>query len=205
MTAARGAHRSESDLVAQVASYLAVKGYRTYIDPDGGNYFDLVARRGEEIGLVEAKVSDARTVLRQALVRRAWGDWTAVAVGGARSAARLAERTRGTRAEPVGIWSVVAAVVTEVRPARPWVRASDPDPFLELRARFRAILDALDRGDLPAGATWDGVPRAVRRASGGRAFSEWRLDEISGEDQPPTRPDSDSTSSATRDGRKRSA
>ncbi len=200
--------RHESELVERVAAFLVARGYRVYVDPDRGSYFDLVARRGEEVGLVEAKVSDARTVLRQALVRRAWADWCAVAVGGERSARRLAERTRGGRAEPVGVWAVRGDDVLEVRAPTPWASSTDPTPYRELKERFRAILDAVDRGEIPAGVGWGGVPGAVRRASGGRSFSEWRLDELPPEGSSEAQPDgggsAETTSSATRSGRNRS-
>jgi len=168
---------SEREVVRIVAAHLESLGYRVRADPDGSDYFDLVARRGEEIGLIEAKVSDARTVLTQALKRRAWGDWCAVALAGERSARRLAARTAGTRAEPVGVWCLRGDQVEVVRSHRPWVLPGRPDPYAPLRARFRAILDALEDGTLPP-VPWDGVLSAVRRASGGRGFAEWRLDEI---------------------------
>jgi hypothetical protein len=168
---------SEGDLVRAVALHLEGQGYRVRIDPDGTDYFDLVARRGNEVGLVEAKVVGSRAVLAQALKRRGWGDWTAVALGSAIAAERLARRTTATRAEPVGVWSVAGSSVRVHRPARAWADAGGADPFRPLRDRFRRLLDAIDAGELPEAARWDGVPRAVRRASGGRGFSEWRLDE----------------------------
>jgi hypothetical protein len=169
--------RSEAELVQVVARYLSARGYTTYANPDGADYFDLVARRGDEVGLVEAKVSDARTVIRQALRRRVWGDWTAVAMPGRLAARRLLERTRDGHAAAVGIWIVGATTVDELRPARPWVADSDEDPYRDLRVRFRGVLDAIDRGEIPAGASWDGVLLEIGRASGGRGFREWRLDE----------------------------
>jgi hypothetical protein len=179
-----GARRvSEEEIVRAAARHLEAQGYRVRVDPDGTDYFDLVARRGDEVGLVEAKVANAREVLAQALKRRGWGDWTAVVLGSARSAERLVERTRGTRAERVGVWSGSPDGVTVHREAAPWVVPGTPDPFADLRVRFRRILDALEAGELPADARWDGVPRAVRRASGGRGFGEWRLDEPSGEER----------------------
>jgi hypothetical protein len=39
------------------------------------------------------------------------------------------------------------------------------------------MLDAMESGEIPDSIRWDGVLREVRRASGGRGFSEWRLDE----------------------------
>jgi len=182
-SAPRRPRLSEAELVRSTARYLETLGYRVRIDPDGADYFDLVARRGEEVGLIEAKVDHARAVLAQALKRRGWGDWTAVVLGSERAAERLAERTRGTRAEPVGIWSYRPGSVRVHREARPWVAPGAPDPFGELRQRFRRILDALESGELPPDARWDGVVREVRRSSGGRGFGEWRLDEPTAEDR----------------------
>jgi hypothetical protein len=181
----RAPRPSEAEIVAAVAAHLENLGYRVRVNVDGIDYFDLVARREGEVGLVEAKVSDARTVLVQALKRRAWADWCAVALAGERSARRLAARTSGGRAEPVGVWCVRAGRVEVVRAPRPWVAPGVDDPFADLKARFRAILDALESGEIPSGVGWDGVVREVRRASGGRSFSEWRLDEPSSTGPPP--------------------
>lgn len=168
---------SEAEIVRIAAEHLRRAGYRAYIDPDGTDYFDLVARRGSEVGLVEAKVGDARAVLGQALRRRGWGDWSAVVLGSVRSAERLDVNSRTSRAAPVGVWAVHAGAIRVVRAARPWVAPGQGDPFRELRDRFRRVLDRVDDGTLPSSATWDDVLREVRRASGGRGFAEWRLDE----------------------------
>jgi hypothetical protein len=168
---------SERAIVEAAARHLEGAGYRTRVDPDGTDYFDLVARRGDEVGLVEAKVANARAVLSQALVRRVWGDWVAVVLSSERSARALAERTRGTRAEPVGVWWCHDGAIGIARVAREWTTPGREDPYAALRVRFRRVLDALDAGELPEGLTWSGVPRSVRRASGGRGFREWRLDE----------------------------
>ncbi|MGI0071769.1 MAG: hypothetical protein ACRECT_06870 [Thermoplasmata archaeon] len=167
----------ETEIVEAARTHLEAAGYRVWVDPDGGSYFDLVARRGEEVGLVEAKVAGAREVLQQALRRRAWGNWVAVALASDPSARALADRTRGTRAEPVGVWSVREGRVSVVRAARAWPVEKDADPFAAHRARFHRLLDALESGELPASVRWEGVVREVRRASGGRGFAEWRLDE----------------------------
>lgn len=171
------ARRPERELVRIVARFLTEQGYRVAIDPDGTDYFDLVARRADEVGLVEVKVADARAVLAQALKRRGWGTWGAVALGSARAAERLASRTQNTRAAPVGVWSVGQETVRVHRPARAWVQPGGEDPFDSLRSRLRRWLELLDTGELPPGVRWDGVPGSVRRASGGRGFAEWRLDE----------------------------
>jgi hypothetical protein len=167
----------ETVVVEAAARYLRSEGYSTRIDPDGRSYFDLVARRGDEVGLVEAKVADARAVMHQALLRRPWADWVAVVLPSERSATRLHERTRGRRAEPVGIWCLRGGEAHVIRPAQPWPKGSTADPYAPFRERFRGVLDALDRGEIPDGVEWTAVPSTVRRASGGRGFREWRLDE----------------------------
>jgi hypothetical protein len=169
--------RPERELVTAASRYLEARGFRTWSDLDGRDYFDLVARRGEEVGLVEAKVRGAREVLAQALRRRAWGDWTAVVLGSERAARALADRTAAARAGTVGVWFVRAGEVHEVRAARRRTATDGSDPYADLRARFAKLLDALESGALPAGVRWDGLLREIRRASGGRGFREWRLDE----------------------------
>ena len=174
----RGRRPAESEIVAAARRHLEADGFRVWVNPDGRDYFDLVARRGSEVGLVEAKVAGSAQVLAQALRRRAWGDWVAVVLASERAAWRLADRTARSRAAPVGVWWARRGTgVTVVRPARPWPAPGDADPFAPLRARFARLLDALERGEIPDAVTWDGVVREVRRASGGRGFQEWRLDE----------------------------
>jgi len=168
---------SERSLLEAVAAVLAERGYRTYVDPDGGDYFDLAVRRGEEVGLVEGKIGDASAVLGQALRRRAWADWVAVALGSPSAAARLVARTSGRRAAVVGVWAVEAGVARELRPAVAAPPPAPEDPFAGPRRRFRQALDDLDRGTLDPSIRWSGVPGAVRRSSAGRKFAEWRLDE----------------------------
>jgi hypothetical protein len=165
----------ETEIVAAARRHLEEQGYRVWVDIDGRDYFDLVARRGREVGLVEAKVGGSRVVLTQALRRRAWGNWVAVVVSSERAAWRLADRTTGTRAAPVGIWWARRGTgVTVVRAARSW---GVDAPFADVRAHFQRILDAIESGALPESIPWDGVVREIRRASGGRGFKEWRLDE----------------------------
>jgi len=167
----------ETEVVAAAATFLATQGYRVYPNPDAADYFDLAARRGNEVGLVEAKVAGTRKVLVQALKRRAWGDWVAVVVPSELAAHRLVRRTDTTRAAPVGVWVAREGVVRVLRPARAWVRPGEDDPYSDLRARFRTVLDRIDSGEIPTDVPWGGVVGAVRRASGGRGFAEWRLDE----------------------------
>jgi len=187
VTRAAGPRRprpSEREVVRSAVRYLEREGYRVYPNPDATDYFDLVARRGDEVGLVEAKVSGSREVLVQALRRRAWGDWVAVVLFSTTAAERLAARTADTRAGPVGVWAMNDdGSVRVVRPAGRWVREGDEDPYAELRSRFRAVLDRIDSGELPPTVRWAGVVGEVRRASGGRGFKEWRLDEPSALDR----------------------
>jgi hypothetical protein len=177
MSVSRSPRLAERELVEGGVRHLQELGFRTWANVDGADYFDLVARRGEEVGLVEAKVADSRAVLAQALTRRVWGDWVAVLLGSRRSAERLAARTQATRASPVGIWAFEDGRVRVVRAPSAWVVPGEADPYADLRQRFRRILDALERGDIPEGLPWDFVPGSVRRASHGRRFREWRLDE----------------------------
>jgi hypothetical protein len=179
-TRSRAPRPSERSIVEVARAHLEALGYRVWVDPDGHDYFDLVARRGDEVGLVEAKVSDARTVLTQALQRRAWGDWTAVVVSTERIAQGIATRSGGTRAAPVGVWWTDGTKVEVLRSARPWSAPPGDDPFAALRARFRRVLDQLESGEIPEGVPWEGVLREIRRSSGGRGFAEWRLDEPPG-------------------------
>lgn len=190
------ARPSERQIVDRAREFLEGQGYRTWTNPDGHDYFDLVARRGAEVGLIEAKVANAREVLAQALRRRVWGDWSAVVLASERSARHLAERSAATRAAPVGIWCADAGGVRVVRPSRPWVAPGTVDPYASLRERFRGVLDDLEAGTLPPGVPWDGVLREIRRASGGRGFAEWALDEPESDPAggPATRPGVDENS-----------
>lgn len=174
----RAARPRETEIVAAARRHLEGQGYRVWVNLDGRDYFDLVARRGSEIGLVEAKVGGSRVVLSQALRRRAWGDWVAVVVSSERGAWRLAGRSSRTRAAPVGVWWARRGTgVTVVREALPWRPPGTEDPFADVKARFHRILDAIESGEVPESIPWDGVVREVRRASAGRGFREWRLDE----------------------------
>ncbi len=126
---------------------------------------------------MEGKARAASNVLEQALVRRPWGDWVAVAVGSERAAHRLVSRTAGRRAEFVGVWSVAGGVARELRPPGQTHRAGEEDPFSRTRAQLRRALDGVDSGEVPVGVRWSGVQAAVARSSAGRRFREWRLDE----------------------------
>ncbi|MFZ0698805.1 MAG: hypothetical protein WAN74_01225 [Thermoplasmata archaeon] len=173
---------SEHALAAPVQRHLEELGYRVWIDPDGRDYFDVVARREEEVGLVELKLADGPRVFTQALRRRAWGDWVAVAVASERSAERLVQLRTTPLARRVGIWFVQGDTVEVRRASQPW---SGPGaPYEEERRTFRAVLDRLASGEIPAGVGWGGVGRMVRRASGGRGFQEYTIEELTRNDGP---------------------
>jgi hypothetical protein len=168
----------ESDLRAPVLAHLAGQGYRGWAAPDGRDYFDIVARRGDEIGLVELKLHSARRVFEQALRRRAWADWVAVALPGRRAARGLLDRVNAPVGERVGIWWVDGDRVEELRPARPLYDGRPDRPFLEARAQMALVLDQLEDGTIPEGTDWGlfGAPRIPGGTR--RSTKEWRLDEF---------------------------
>jgi hypothetical protein len=172
---------SEHDLRAPVLAHLARDGYRAWAAPDGRDYFDIVACRGAEVGLVELKVANAAKVFAQAVRRRAWADWVAVALPGERAARRLLTMVQAPLAERVGVWQVTGASVRVLRPARPLWPVGGEDPFAEARARFRALVDQLRSGELPDGVDWGifGAPRLPGR--GRRSTRDWRLEEFPAE------------------------
>ena len=168
----------EAELRAPVLAHLRARGYRAWAAPDGHDYFDIAAVRGVEVGLVELKVAAAKAVFRQALRRRAWADWVAVAVPGLRSAQRLASVTTPEVAGRVGVWHVRAGAVDELRAARPLREAGEEDPFAESRERLRALLLLLERGEVPEGTDW-GFLGSPRLAGGHRRSTiDYRLDEF---------------------------
>ncbi|HEV2449504.1 MAG TPA: hypothetical protein VGU43_03720 [Thermoplasmata archaeon] len=169
-------HHLESELVAPVTRFFEKRGYRCYRAPDGQDYLDLVARKGGEIGLVELKLSAAATVMTQALRRRGWGDWVAVALEGRRAAVRALDSPGGEYRKRVGILAVEGSFVEELRPYRPIHNPGEPHPFPELKRRLMELLDALDSGTLPPGVGWGALWPAW--AGGRRAGREWRLDEL---------------------------
>ncbi len=163
-----------------VRRHLEEEGYRVYANPDGSDYFDLVARRAGEVGLVELKLARGGPVFYQALRRRAWGDWAAVALSSEGPARRLAETSTHPLRTPVGVWWVHADHVEVLRPARRRDVPLDSPVLRAARAEFEQWLDRIDRGELPPGVRWEGLHREVGRISKGRRFREWTLEEASG-------------------------
>ncbi len=166
--------RRETDTIPPMRAYLEGKGFRVYPNVDGNDYFDLVARRGRELGLVELKRSLAGPAFGQALRRRAWGDWVGVALGSGPGARRLATERNGRLSSVVGIWWVHGETVELVR--APTVVPTANVPRRE-RVQLHAWLDAIDRGWIPPGTRMEGLGGTLRRLSQGRAYREWTVEE----------------------------
>ncbi len=174
----RALPRSEHALVGPVRRHLEALGFQVWADPDGRDYFDVVAMRTEEVGLVELKIANGPQVFTQALRRRAWGVWVAVAVASERTAERLVRLRSTPLACRVGVWLVRDDRVEVRRASQPW--SGHDAPYAEERRAFRAILEQLARGEIPVGVGWEGVLRMVRHASSGRGFAEYTIEELTG-------------------------
>lgn len=167
----------ESELRAPVLAYLERTGRRGWVSPDGHDYFDIVALGADGVGLVELKVSAARQVFAQALRRRAYADWVAVAIPSVVAARRLAHRPQAPLAQRVGIWTVGrAGDIGVLRPAQPL--ATEGEPFRDSKARFRRLVDRLAAGTLPEGVDWAGNRGPGLAGRGRRSTRDWRLDEF---------------------------
>ncbi|MGI0139743.1 MAG: hypothetical protein ACREBT_01110 [Thermoplasmata archaeon] len=171
------AFRFEAEMVAPMRAHLEREHYRVYVNPDGRDYFDMIARRGSELGLVELKRTLGAKVFGQALRRRAWGDWVAVALGSEMAARRLVAERTGRLSAAVGVYWVHGSTVDCLRPSRavPAMAAVDGRP--SARTELAGWLDAVDRGELPREVHWDGLFHDLRRLSGGRRYREWTLEE----------------------------
>ena len=166
-------------MVPALRHHLERQGFQVYPNPDGTDYFDLVARRGGEIGLVELKLNRGGAVLHQALRRRAWGAWTAIALASERTARRLVTAPTSRLRSAVGIWYVQGETVEVLRPARLTPDRTRSEMAGAARAELGRWLDRVDRGELPPGVRWEGLRYAVGRFSGGRRFKEWTIEEAS--------------------------
>ncbi|MFZ3355747.1 MAG: hypothetical protein WA549_03190 [Thermoplasmata archaeon] len=169
----------ESELAAPVERHLTSLGYRVWVDPDGSDYFDVVARRGEEVGLIELKLADWKGVLAQAVARRGWGSWTAVVVPRDSLGQRLLAHPRNERTTRVGIWLVRDGAIEVLRPATPSIAPGEDDPYGPLREEFRHLLDAMESGALPPNVGWTYLRGWARFQQGGRPAKSWSLDEFS--------------------------
>ena len=168
----------ERDLGAPVRRFLEGRGYRVWVDPDGSDYLDVVARRNDELGLVELKLADWRKVLAQAIRRRGWADWAAVLVPRPTLAAKILAAPQAPRAQRIGIWTLAEQEVRVVRESRPLWSPGEPHPFPELRARLLEMTDLLAAGGLGEGVRWE-LPGSKGRLPGGRRSTrDWRLEEF---------------------------
>lgn len=161
-------------MIPPMRAYLEHEGFRVYPNVDGNDYFDLVARRGRELGLVELKRSLAGPAFGQALRRRAWGDWVGVALGSGPGARRLATERNGRLSSVVGIWWVHGETVELLRAPTVVPTADVPRPE---RVQLHAWLDAIDRGWIPPGTRMEGLGGTLHRLSLGRGYREWTVEE----------------------------
>jgi hypothetical protein len=174
----------ERELADPVRRHLESRGYHVWVDPDGSDFLDVVARKGEEVALVELKVADWRRVLAQAIRRRGWADWVAVVLPRRSIAERLLAAPQAARAQRVGVWAVSQGEVDVVRDAKRLWEPGEVHPFPELRERILVLTDGLLDGTLSAGVRWN-LPGSRGRLPGGRrATRDWRLEEF-----PTTAPD----------------
>ena len=162
----------ESDLAAPVRRHLEGEGYTVWVDPDGTDFFDVVARLGDVVGLVELKISDTRKVLGQAVRRRGYADWVAVALPRESTARRVLTRPIPSPGDRVGVWWVDGGSVKVLRAATMRPRG-DNDPFAERRRGLFELLDLLELGRLPTGVRWSHITSGRARPP-----REIRLDEF---------------------------
>ena len=165
-----------------VRTYLESHGYRVWVDPDGTDYYDIIARRGR----------DDRPRRAQAL---RWPDGPSAGAtaprlgrlgrgGGAQRAARPADRR-------VGPWRSAASGSASGRssatrsgssgPPRPFVGPGETDPFERLKASMHERLDLLEAGTLPEGVAWHLLATSRRELPGRRSTRDWRLEEFRGD------------------------
>lgn len=172
----------ERDLAAPVVAHLEAQGYRVWVDPDGSDFLDVVARRGTEIGLVELKLADWRKVLAQAQRRRGWADWIAVVLPRDSLASKLLDVPQAERARRIGVWVVRDGALHVRRAAEPLWQPGEARPFDELRARIEELTDRMIDGSLPEGVRWNLPGSQGRIGHGKRSTRDWRLEEFPAEE-----------------------
>ncbi|MCI4336376.1 MAG: hypothetical protein L3K17_04155 [Thermoplasmata archaeon] len=168
----------ERELAPAVVHHLEADGYRVWVDPDGSDFLDVVARRGPELGLVELKVADWRKVLAQAQRRRGWADWIAVALPRESLAARVCQAPQAPRGLRVGVWIVEGGAVRVLRAAQPLWAPGEARPFPELRDRIQDFTDRLIDGSLSPGVRWNLPGSSGRVGPNRRSTRDWRLEEF---------------------------
>jgi hypothetical protein len=171
-------------MAAPVQRYLESLGYRVFVNPDGADYFDVVARRGVEVGLVELKVADWKTVVTQALRRRGWGDWVAVVLPRRSLAAKALARRTAPRGVRVGIWYLADDRIEILRPAERLVLPGEVDPFPDPKRWLLERLEMMDQHAVAEPVTWS-VPDAGRVGERRRSSRDWRLEEFPEGEPPP--------------------
>jgi hypothetical protein len=164
-------------MVDPVRRHLESLGYRVFVNPDGADYFDVVVRRGSEVGLVELKVADWKTVVTQALRRRGWGDWVAVVLPRRSLAEKAVARRTAPRGTRVGVWYLANDAVEILRPATPFVLEGEVDPFPDPKRWLLERLAIADGAGVAEPVTCS-VPDAGRVGARRRSSREWRLDEF---------------------------
>jgi hypothetical protein len=180
----------ESEMLAWVRPFLEKLGYSVYASPDGADYFDVVAVRDQEVGLVELKVADWKHVVTQAVDRRDWADWVAVALPRASLAQRVLTKTANGPGRRIGVWVVQSDRLDVLR------LATSPGPSATVseqrwRHRLKELLDDTAGAQLPGDVHWS-VGRPDRRRG------SWRLEDFESHG---ARVDRDSADSGTEDER----
>ena len=166
----------ETELLGPVTTHLQAEGYRVYPNADAEDFFDVVARRAEELGIVELKVADWSHALYQAVERRQWADWVAVVLPRRSLAERLRRASSRPLTQRIGIWVVEDGEVRVVRAAHAVDRHALPEVWEESRQRLVRLLDLMDRGEIPAGTSW----ASAALARGPRGRGRFRLEEFTG-------------------------
>lgn len=173
----------EVELREPLRAFLEPRGYRLFFDPDGTGYFDAIALKEDEVGLVELKIADWRRVFEQAVIRRGWGDWVAVLLPRRSLAEKLLRGPAPERTRRVGVWCLEAGQVQVLREPSLEGSAELREAFAGWRSHLREVLEARERGLLPEGVSW----RILRpRRTGGPPGAPldprlWRLEEFDGE------------------------
>jgi hypothetical protein len=160
----------ETEMLGWLRPFLERLGYSVYPSPDGADYFDVVAVRAEEVGLIELKVADWKRVVTQAVDRRDWADWVAVALPRVSLARRVLSKTADGPSRRIGVWVVQPERLDVLR------LATSPGPSATVseqrwRHRLKELLDDSESGALPGPVQW-AVGRPDRRRGA------WRLEDF---------------------------
>ena len=160
----------ETEMLEWVRPFLERLGYSVYASPDGNDYFDIVAVRAEEVGLIELKVADWKHVVTQAVDRRDWADWVAVCLPRVSLARRVLSKTSDGPSRRIGVWVAQPEKLDVLR------LATSPGPSATAseqhwRHRLKELLNDTQGGTLPGPVQWS-VGRPDRRRG------SWRLEDF---------------------------